>query len=136
MKQDNKELIEKAFEKWAEKHKTGVESKRDEVTAKTAFIAGATWQIEQYRKTSEYFTANYCEQLLEENKLLKERFKKYQADNLLEREQLIKELREWVENNKLISKDEKETDFDALVLKVRTNTYDLLAKLDLLEGEK
>jgi hypothetical protein len=43
----SKGLIEKAFEKWAEKHKTGVESKRDEVTAKTAFIAGATWQREQ-----------------------------------------------------------------------------------------
>lgn len=42
--------IQKAFEKWAEKHKTGVESKRDEVTAKTAFIAGATWQREQLAK--------------------------------------------------------------------------------------
>jgi hypothetical protein len=46
----SKALIEKAFEKWAEKHKTGVESKRDEVTAKTAFIAGATFMAEEIER--------------------------------------------------------------------------------------
>jgi hypothetical protein len=84
----DKALIEKAFEKWAEKHKTGVESKRDEVTAKTAFIAGATWQ----------------------------------------REQLIAELREWAENEK----QRKNTVISPMFI----HFNNLLAKLDLLEGEK
>jgi membrane-associated HD superfamily phosphohydrolase len=72
----NKALIEKAFEKWAEKHKTGVESKRDEVTAKTAFIAGATWQAE-VSATSLCELESKVKELEVEIKELKDRCERY-----------------------------------------------------------
>jgi hypothetical protein len=113
------------FEKWLQNYKNECDIKGHlvaDLMCKECWNAAITWQREQYRKTSEYFTANYCEQLLEENKLLKERFKKYQADNLLEREQLIKELRRWIFV-------EYVPVFDRLVV----DKDKLLAKLDLLE---